>query len=415
MNQQNQTKQILGNSFPVFGLSPMDGVTDRAFRTIVRKYGNPQLIFTEFTHVHGLCVAGENLLHHFDYDESERIVIAQIYGHEPEYFYHAAKIVIALGFDGVDINMGCPAKKVSLRGAGAGLIKTPDLAREIIYEVKRGVADWVRDGQLTGLSPKSQRAIEAMIERNKNRITKESLEIIANKIRINDKGQMMSDIRELEFKAPLGIFNLLDERHINIIQTVFPSLQSPISRFHIPTSVKTRTGYDEPVTELWIKNLANAKPDWISVHGRTLKQLYSGKADRNEIAIAVQSTDLPVLANGDIDSYQDALNMMEQTKAFGVLIGQGTYGNPWLFKQSYIPSRNEILETMLEHAELFDSLHNSEERAFVQMRKHFGWYWTLVNKLSDMQIEGSKDIKMKLVGCRSVEGLRGITASLMIK
>lgn len=444
MYDNNKTKNILGLTKPVFGLSPMDGVTDAANRFIIKKYGNPDLIFTEFTHVHGLCVAAENMLTHFDYSELERPVIGQIYGHEPEYFYHAAKIVVALGFDSVDINMGCPAKKVSMRGAGAGLIRTPDLAREIIAEVKRGVADWVSDGKLTGLKAKAQKAVEAMIERNKARITKGDIEkwLAAVSDQLSDMGHETWDLRSLEYKTPLGILNLIDRRHESLIREIEQSSNQKISnltphishRFHIPVSVKTRTGYDDPITESWIKNLDSAKPDWISVHGRTLKQLYSGKADREEIRKAVESTDLPVLANGDIDSYEDALAMMEQTGAFGVLIGQGTYGNPWVFKK--LEMRNEelgisplllgedsrrpgevlirtILNVMLEHATLFDELRNHDERAFVQLRKHFSWYWTLINKLSTEQVPNSKEIRMKLVGCKSLVQLEEIIESTL--
>src|SRR3990167_9749436 len=93
---------------PIIGLSPMDGVTDSACRYILAKHAKPDVMFTEFATVEGLFRAPEKILRDFEYHEIERPIVAQIYGHTPENFYRAAKVVCELGFDGVDINMGCP-------------------------------------------------------------------------------------------------------------------------------------------------------------------------------------------------------------------------------------------------------------------------------------------------------------------
>jgi len=131
------------------GLAPMDGVTDAPMRYITAKYGRPDVMFTEFVSADGLKrVTGGNklslasrnsLLRHLRFDESERPVVAQLFGGEPESFFEVAKLIVKMGFDGVDINMGCPAKKVAGRGEGAGLIKNHELAGEIIAAVKKGV------------------------------------------------------------------------------------------------------------------------------------------------------------------------------------------------------------------------------------------------------------------------------------
>src|SRR5690606_1077705 len=126
---------------------------------ITAKYGHPDIMYTEFVNVMGLCIAGYNTLKELYYEEVERPIVGQIYGNDPEYFYHAAKIICALGFDGVDINMGCPAKNVANSGSGAALIKTPNLAIEIIAAVKQGVKDWTIDGKLSGLNEKTQTAV----------------------------------------------------------------------------------------------------------------------------------------------------------------------------------------------------------------------------------------------------------------
>ena len=124
----------------------MDGVTDAAFRYITAKHGGPDVILTEFVNIQSALYSPHTLLQDFAYSEIERPIAAQIYGKTPELFYQVAHIVCELGFDGLDINMGCPAKKVAAIGCGAALIRTPDLAREIIRAAKQGVRDWY-DGQ----------------------------------------------------------------------------------------------------------------------------------------------------------------------------------------------------------------------------------------------------------------------------
>ncbi|HEX2387417.1 MAG TPA: tRNA-dihydrouridine synthase, partial [Candidatus Binatia bacterium] len=127
---------------PIVGLSPMDGVTDASFRYIAATVGRPDVMLTEFVSVDTAAFAPESLLRDFTYAEVERPIAAQIYGHTPEAFYRVAHIVCEMGFDGLDINMGCPAKKVAAKGSGAGLILTPVLARAIIRAARQGIRDW---------------------------------------------------------------------------------------------------------------------------------------------------------------------------------------------------------------------------------------------------------------------------------
>ncbi len=117
----------------------MADVTDAAFRFVIAKYGKPDVMWTEFVSADGLCSEGKGaLLHNLRFDESERPIVAQFFGATPEHFYECALLARELGFDGIDINMGCPEKNVVRQGAGAALIKTPELARRIISETKRG-------------------------------------------------------------------------------------------------------------------------------------------------------------------------------------------------------------------------------------------------------------------------------------
>ncbi|MSR87968.1 MAG: tRNA-dihydrouridine synthase [Candidatus Zambryskibacteria bacterium] len=127
---------------PIFVLAPMADVTDAAFRRLIAKYGKPDVMWTEFVSADGLALAPEEgrrkLLIDLKYSESERPIVAQFFTSTPANMRLAAQMALNLGFDGVDINMGCPDKSVEKQGAGAALIKNPVLAREIIKAAKAG-------------------------------------------------------------------------------------------------------------------------------------------------------------------------------------------------------------------------------------------------------------------------------------
>jgi nifR3 family TIM-barrel protein len=125
---------------PFFVLAPMANVTDTVFRQIIVQHGKPDAVWTEFVATDGLCSEGrEMLLRDLQFTEGERPIVAQIFGATPVHFFESAKLLAELGFDGVDINMGCPDKNVLRQGAGASLIKTPELAQEIIRATQEGV------------------------------------------------------------------------------------------------------------------------------------------------------------------------------------------------------------------------------------------------------------------------------------
>ena len=127
---------------PIMVLAPMADVTDAAFRFIIAKYGKPPVMYTEFVSTDGLCSVGrDRLMIDFKYSENEHPIVAQIFGATPENFYKSAQLAKELGFDGVDINMGCPVKKVLNQQSCSALIKTPTLAQEIIDATKEGAGD----------------------------------------------------------------------------------------------------------------------------------------------------------------------------------------------------------------------------------------------------------------------------------
>ncbi|HEY7415644.1 MAG TPA: tRNA-dihydrouridine synthase [Ktedonobacteraceae bacterium] len=126
---------------PIFILAPMEDVTDTVLRQIIARCGKPDVFFTEFTNVEGMFSKGERLVtQRLRYTETERPLVAQIWGARPENFFKAAKKLIDMGFDGIDLNMGCPASGVVQRGVCSGLINNRSLAREIIKATQEGAA-----------------------------------------------------------------------------------------------------------------------------------------------------------------------------------------------------------------------------------------------------------------------------------
>ena len=318
---------------PLLALSPMDGVTDQPFRHLQKKYGQPMLMYTEFTSAEGLCLSSGRLLRDLLYDETQRPILAQIFGKRPHFFYQAAIIVCELGFDGVDINMGCPAKTVAQGGSGAGLIKTPQLAQEIVRATQQGVHDWLNGATAYNCADLPRR--------------------VADQIRARQ-------------------------------QTLPLAYQQ---RRPIPVSVKTRVGYDKPIVAEWLSRLLEVEPVAIAVHGRTLEQGYSGEASWAEIGRAVEvarGSGVLILGNGDVQSLSQGQQYVQTYGVDGVMMGRATYGNPFFFDGTrerateIEPDAAEVqalAQIMLEHAQLYEQTYcHYEKYFFTPMRKHFAWY-----------------------------------------
>lgn len=392
-------QKLYEREWPVLALSPMDGVTDAAFRYMVGKYGTPSarqhvstsarrmdtiggdcgvdVLFTEFVSVDALAHAHEA-------QSVERIMrafirardvaslrgqavaswpyeVAQVFGHTPELFYQAAVIVATLGFDGMDINMGCPAKNVAEQGSGAGLIRTPEVAQAIIRAAKQGMQDWAA-GKVSLDDLSCSVAVKAWVG-----------EYVAR-----------FKIQDLRFK-----------------------------KMALPVSVKTRIGVDQEVVEEWMETLMDEAPATISLHGRTLKQLYEGQADWEAIARAarvVHARGGHILGNGDVMSIQDARFKIQESGVDGVLIGRAAEGNPGIFQCAPIskctpmtndectPLREQRLAWAVEHARVFEDVFvstsarnhvstsedvdivetcqsaNVRTNIFIPVRKHLAWY-----------------------------------------
>ncbi len=125
---------------PLFALAPMDDVTDSAFRQLIAELAPPDVFFTEFASVDGLSSDGRSaVMKKLKFTEKERPIVAQVWGLNPENYYLGARKIVRLGFDGIDINMGCPVKKVVKIGACSALINNRDLAAEIVLSTAKAV------------------------------------------------------------------------------------------------------------------------------------------------------------------------------------------------------------------------------------------------------------------------------------
>lgn len=327
---------------PIWGLAPMSAITDHPYRHIYKKYGNPALLYTEFTAVERVDVGDADLLKDFLYDESQRPIIAQIYGRTPFHFRRMALLLCELGFDGIDINMGCPSRSIVHGGSGAGLIRTPSLALQILAATKAGVEAW-RNGARLRDDPHTPPRLVAEVE----------------------------------------------ARHAQL-----PEFAR--ARRAIPVSVKTRIGYEEPDVEHWISTLLEGEPAALALHGRTLRQGYGGSADWDAIGRAAElarSAGVPLLGNGDLRSLAEGRQRVADYGVAGALIGRASSGNPFVFcdasagksapgapegsaPEGSAPADGRVLlQIALEHAQLYeDSFGHRHRYYFIPMRKHLSWY-----------------------------------------
>ncbi|MDD4027056.1 MAG: tRNA-dihydrouridine synthase [Candidatus Shapirobacteria bacterium] len=338
------------NKLPIITLSPMDGITDEAFRLLQTEIAKPELIFTEFVSAEGISHGGVKLYDTLLFSSKERPIIGQLFGKNPESFYKSAIILCELGFDGIDINMGCPAKTVTQNGSGAALIGKPDLAVEIIKATKKGINDWFTGK--TGVSD----------------------------ISLNQK--------------TLDVINR-NKKYSSIVETY---CNTSLLKKNKPTvSVKTRLGITESIIDSWALILLAQDLDFLTIHGRTLKQGYAGTADWAEIAKVVKlakNTKTKIFGNGDIESKSQALEFCQKYGVNGVLIGRSACGNPWCFTD-HIATPKERFSAMLLHAQFFTEVF--PHRRFDSLRKNFLFYAS--------GLTNAKQLRTKLVRLNSIKDL----------
>lgn len=337
------------HSQKIVALSPMDGITDESFRVTQCEIAKPDIIFTEFVSAEGLAHSAVKLFDTLLYSSQERPIIGQLFGKDPDSFYIAAVILCYLGFDGIDINFGCPAKTVTQHGSGASLIEKPELAGQIIKSVQKAVADF-KDNKIYLKDLKLKEKVLKVIERN---------------------------IKYSEF---IG----------KIIPTV---------------SVKTRIGITSDTTESWIPFLLSHNLDFLTLHGRTLKQGYAGVADWEVIAKAAKlakKANTIFFGNGDVESRAEALKYCQKYGVDGVLIGRAAMGNPWAFNGEK-PEFKEKFKAMLLHAKNFTEIFPT--RRFDPLRRHFLLY-----------VSGhpaAKELRMEIVKLNKISQLYALEERLL--
>jgi tRNA-dihydrouridine synthase B len=278
--------------------SPLAGVSDRIFRELVRRWAPDALLFTEMVNATSLEL-GHGRRKVEELAEEAGPIGVQLFDHRPAAMAEAARRAEAAGAFLIDINMGCPVKKIAKKGGGSGLIRNPELAARIVDTVAAAVA--------------------------------------------------------------------------------------------IPVTVKTRLGWcgasgcdTSPGAVGWCRQLEAAGAQLLTLHGRTREQGFKGRADWGAIAAVKRALAIPVIANGDINSPEDALRCLAETGADGVMVGRGTMGAPWLVGQldaalsgRPIPPTPGAAEKLALAAEQLRALVSAKgDHGLLIARKHLSWTCT---------------------------------------
>ncbi len=292
------------HDFPLI-LAPMAGVSEAPFRQICRAMG-ADVVLSEFLSSEAIRRRIRNTLEGAEFESCERPIGIQIYGADANAMAEAAALITAhYAPEFIDINFGCPVKKVVQRNGGSGCLRDMDLVERIIRAV--------------------------------------------------------------------------------------------IGATHLPVTVKTRSGWNDesrdPVSIALRMQDAGARA--FTLHARTRTQMFSGKANWDEIARVVEALEIPVIGNGDIETAEDVVRLRAHTGCAGAMIGRGAFGNPWLFRDAQLllaggqrapaPDAAERFGVALDHARLALRLQGDTRKTVIEFRKHFGWYTRGLHGASELR------------------------------
>lgn len=352
---------------PLYVLAPMADVTDCAFRKMINKYGKPDVTWTEFVSADGLIRATpegksklmRDLLYNVRDENSisdtmidERPIVAQLFSSNPEYMKQACKLVAELGYDGIDINMGCPDKGIEKQGCGSAMIKTPKKAQEIIRAAKEGAVR--ADGTRIPVTVKTR------IGYNKN---------------------------ELETWLPA----LLEAGPAVI--TLHARTRKEMSKVparweHVARAVQIRDEFFAKINAfentLHEKTLILGNGDVLSIQDGYEKCKATG-ADGAMIGRGIFGN--PWLFRnliGDAGA-SDVIKTSSANKDGGCTDTEKNTGAPG---PAYVPTIEEKLNAMVEHTQIFET-HLGDIKNFAIMKKHYKAY---VNGF-----DGAKELRMELM------------------
>ncbi|OHA93149.1 MAG: hypothetical protein A3D37_02410 [Candidatus Zambryskibacteria bacterium RIFCSPHIGHO2_02_FULL_38_22] len=344
---------------PILCLAPMADVTDAAFRHIIAKYSknsHSYVTYTEFVSADGLVLAPEKgrkkLLKGLEYSEIERPIVAQFFTSRPEIMEKVAELAVMLGFDGIDINMGCPDKSIEKQGAGAALIKNLPLARELIKAAKKGVAEAAK------------------------RLNKEEIPVSVKTRLGYNKDELETWLLLLLAENPAAIIiHARTREEMSKVPAKWERIKRAVEiRDEIQPSSSPK---DQKCTDIFLLENSSCSAQSAS---QGIFDSFSSK------------TRTLIIGNGDVADTDDAIKKCQETGADGAMLGRAIFGNPFLFSEQ-TPTNEEKIKVLLEHTKLFEEKFRGI-KSFAVMKKHFKEY------LKDLS---ARDLRFKLMRAENAE------------